>query len=116
MTSNRDIFIDYEDFKLTVGTAKADVNLSFVGRGKVCCPINGINTIFDRALHISEPLSNLSSSGKLTSAGLSVGPEAECVTISWGNKFVAKGSRVGDTWILRAGQKNELAYKAGPRT
>ena len=103
MTYDRNMFIDYEDFKSTVGTAKASVDLNVVGRGKVCCPINGINTIFDGVLHIPELQSNLLSPGKLTSAGLSVSLGAECVTISRGNKIVAKGLRVGDTWILRAG-------------
>lgn len=50
----RDVFIDCENFKLTVGTAKASVNLNIVSRSEVCCPTNVINTIFDGGLHIPE--------------------------------------------------------------
>ena len=112
MTYDKSIFVDYEDFSSTVGTAKTDVSLSVVGRGKVCCPINGQNTIFEGVLHIPELHSNLLSPGKLTTAGLSVSLGANMVTISRGEKVVAKGPRIGDTWVLRAKNLKESALLA----
>lgn len=45
MTFNRNIFVEYEDYYSSVGTAKIGVNLNVIGRGKVVCPINGIKTV-----------------------------------------------------------------------
>lgn len=59
MTHDKSIFIEYENYNSTVGTAKSDVNLSVIGRGKVCCKINGQNKIFEEVLHIPELKSNL---------------------------------------------------------
>lgn len=112
MTSDRSIFVEYEDFKSTVGTAKNNISLNVIGRGKVVCPINGVNTIFEGVLHIPELSSNLLSPGKLSSAGLSVKLEPNKVVINRGKKTVATGPRVGDTWILRAYRNEETAFKA----
>ncbi|POS82747.1 hypothetical protein EPUL_006509, partial [Erysiphe pulchra] len=54
MTNDRSIFVEYEKFNSTVGTAKANLSLRVVGFGKICCPINGQNTIFEGVLHIPE--------------------------------------------------------------
>ena len=111
MTSDRSIFVEYEDFNSTVGTADKNVNLAVMGRGKVVCPINGVNTIFEGVLHIPDLSSNLLAPGKLSSAGLAVSLEPDKVVISRGKKTVAIGPRVGDTWILCAYKTQEQAYK-----
>ena len=111
MTNDRSIFIEYEDFKSTVGTAKTDVNLNVVGRGKICCKINGQNTVFEGVLHIPELHSNLLSPGKLTRSGLKVSLGAKDVTISRDKRVVAKGQKIGDTWVLRAHQAKEIARR-----
>ena len=99
MTFDKSIFVEYEEFNSTVGTAKAYVNLNVVGLGKICCPINGQNIIFGGALHIPELHSNLLSPGKLTSAGLSVNLGPKKVVISRDNRIVATGPKIGDTWV-----------------
>ncbi|KAI0992616.1 hypothetical protein K3495_g15569, partial [Podosphaera aphanis] len=112
MTSDDSIFVEYEKFSSTVGTAKSNLNLHVVGRGKICCPIDGQNVILEGVLHIPELHSNLLSPGKLTSKGLSVNFGAKEVTICRGKKVKARGPKVGDTWILRAYQTEELARRA----
>lgn len=111
MTNDRSIFVEYERFDSTVGTAKANLSLRVVGRGKICCPINGQNTIFEGVLHIPELQTNLLSPGKLTSGGLSVNFGAKRVKIIREGRVVASGPKVGDTWVLRA-LKEELAQRA----
>ncbi|KAI0994697.1 hypothetical protein K3495_g13484 [Podosphaera aphanis] len=109
MTFDKSIFVEYEEFNSTVGTAKASVNLSVVGRGKICCLLNGQNTIFGGVLHIPELHSNLLSPGKLTSTGLSVNLGAKKVVISRDNRIVATGPKIGDTWVLRSHRAAEQA-------
>ncbi|POS81620.1 hypothetical protein EPUL_006744, partial [Erysiphe pulchra] len=111
MTYDKSIFIEYESYQSTVGTAKAGVSLSVVGRGKVVCPINGVNTIFEGVLHIPELSSNLLSPGKLTSAGLCVNLGAKKVTISRNKRVVAVGPLIGATWVLRACSSQEKAFR-----
>ncbi|POS86160.1 hypothetical protein EPUL_005339 [Erysiphe pulchra] len=84
----------YEDYKSSVGTAKTGISLNVVGRGKMSCPINGVKTVFEGVLHIPELSTNLLSPGKLT------------------NKVVAKGPKIGDTWVLKAYRTKEQALKA----
>ncbi|RKF60579.1 Retrovirus-related Pol polyprotein from transposon TNT 1-94, partial [Golovinomyces cichoracearum] len=112
MTSNRSIFIEYENFESTVGTAKANVNLKVVGRGKLCCKIGGKNKIFEGVLYIPELQSKLLSPGKLTSAGLTVNLGPKDITIARNKKVVAKGPRIGDTWVLKTQKSNEYANRA----
>lgn len=111
MTSDRSIFVEFEDFKSTVGTAKSKINLNVIGRGKVIYPTNGVDTIFEEVLHIPELNSNLLFPGKFSSAGLSVNLEPSKVTIDRGTRTVAIGPRVSDTWFLRAYKNQEQALK-----
>ena len=76
MTSDRDIFVEYEDYISSVGTANSGVTLNVMGRGKVICPINGQNTSFEDVLYIPELSSNLLTPGKLTGTrpSVSLGP------------------------------------------
>ena len=116
MTSDPSIFTEYESFFSKVGTAKSGISLKVIGRGKINCPINGQNTTFEGVLHVPELSSNLLSPGKLTSAGLSVNLGANEVIISRGRNVVAKGPRIGDTWILRGHNSPEQAFKANTLT
>ncbi|POS84578.1 hypothetical protein EPUL_005025, partial [Erysiphe pulchra] len=109
MTSDRGIFIEYEDYRSTVGTAKSGISLNVVGRGKISCPINGQKTIFEGVLHIPELSANLLSPGKLTNKGLSVNLGPNEVIINRDRNIVAKGPKIGDTWVLRAHQTKEQA-------
>ncbi|EPQ65635.1 hypothetical protein BGT96224_3246, partial [Blumeria graminis f. sp. tritici 96224] len=64
MIYDKSMFIEYANYTSTLGTAKNDINLNVIGRGKVCCKINGQNTTFEGVLHIPEFKANLLSPEK----------------------------------------------------
>lgn len=112
MTADKILFIEYENYNITIGTARDGINLMVVDQGKISCLIIGKFTIFESVLHIPELNSNLLSPGKKSSAGLTVNWGSKQVIISRGKKIVATSPKIDETWVLRAYSTQEQARKA----